>query len=145
MDFRNTFLANFLVGILAICFLGGYQWYGNTYLLRKFNVTNEKMLKDMEGRQVQISHGQIWPFDNGQGMTLSVVHKKQVENFVVVVIDVKAAAVVDQPKDQKDKAKLPTRVNVAGHLKLTYELFGSDWYLVNVDALTAKASAQFDQ
>lgn len=144
MDFRKTLFVNLAAVVFAAAIFGGYQWNNSTSLLRKFNVTNDQMMSDLEGRQVQISHGQMWPFDKGQGLKLSVLHKKQVENFVVVVVNVSAVATVDQPKDLKEKTKLPNRVTVGGHLKLTYEAFGTDWYLVNVDALTAKATAQFD-
>lgn len=165
MDFRKLFFAHLFGAVLTVVLGTGafctYQWYKGSRLVNDFQVPVERIAKDLEGRQVSVSHGQVWPFDKGQALSVSVVSKKQVDHFVVVVADVRATAGVDQPKETKESPKeqpkdkpatpappappkVPTKVNLSGHLRLTYERFGGDWFLVGVDGLTAKAAAQFD-
>jgi hypothetical protein len=112
-------------------------------LLSSFDLTTEQIVLDLEGRQVAIAHGQAWPLDKGQGLTVSIVSRKQIDNFVVLVVDVRATAGVEQSKSEK--GKIPSKVSLSGYLKLTYEQIGSVWYLIGVDGLTAKATAVFDQ
>ncbi len=139
MDWKK-FLAGFLGNFLGLvaAFLLWYVTQPN--LLSQFDASSDRITKDLVGRQVAISHGQVWPFDNGQNLQASIIAKKQMDNYVIVVIDVRATASVEQPKDQKDQKKeaLPSKISVDGRLRLTYEKTGNEWYLVSVDGLTAK-------
>jgi hypothetical protein len=129
---------------------------GGVYLFNKmnakpdyvsaWNLSNEKISRDLEGRTAPLPYNQIWPFDGTQNLTVNVVGKKQVEEFVVVVVELKATAKVDQPKDApkdakdaKDAPKSPTSISLSGLARLTYERVNGDWYLIAVESISLKA------
>ncbi len=123
-------------------------------IVSKFNLSPDRIAKDLDGRTVNLMLNQVWPFDSTQNITVQVDGKKQIDEFVVVVVDVKAVAPVQQtpdtPKEQfstnptskevpKTPAKLPSKLQLNGKIKLTYELVDGDWYLVGLENLALKA------
>lgn len=137
-----------VIGLLLILIAGGgyYAWKVNKPdIVSQFNVTNDKIAKDLEGRTAPLPYGQMWPFEPSQGITATIVSKKQVDDFIVVVVEVKASAEVTPPKAEgkEDKAPPPgiksVRVGLAGLLKLTYEKIGTDWYIVGVESVSLRA------
>lgn len=140
--------------------LAMYTFSGKVNNVGKFNVPSEKIVKDLDGKVVPIMFNQAWPFDSSQNISLTIVSKKSSDEYVVVVVDLKALAAVQQPeipslpkeqfsttpgsKDPPKPAlpmppKLPSKVSLAGKAKLTYELIDSDWYLINLENLTLRA------
>lgn len=116
----------------------------------KFNLSPERIAKDLDGRNVNLLLNQVWPFDLTQNINVTVTGKKQLDEYVAVVVDVKANAPVQQEaassikegstKDPPRSApKLPSRLNLSGRMKLTYELIDNEWYLLTVENLTLKA------
>lgn len=112
-----------------------------------FNVSSADIAKDMDGRAVHLPYGQVWPFDPTQSLTVRVVAKKQVEEYVIVLVEVSAQAEVmpttkdtKEIKDSKEKGKLPARVKLNGNAKLTYESIGKQWNLVSIDNVSLRAS-----
>lgn len=116
----------------------------------KFNLSPERIAKDLDGRNVNLLLNQVWPFDLTQNINVNVVGKKQLDEYVAVIVEVKAVAPVQQEqvssikegstKDPPRNApKLPARLNLSGRMKLTYELIDNEWYLLTVENLTLKA------
>jgi hypothetical protein len=159
MDFRKEIFMNtrsIVIGSLVLLILlgGGYLGYKNFIAkpdhLSQFNVTPERMAKDLEGRQAALAFGQAWPFEAGQGIVVTVLAKKQVDEFVIVAVELKASAKVEPPqtdkKDEKPKEP-PVKLNVAlsGVAKLTYERIGNEWYMIGVEGLSLRATPYKDQ
>lgn len=117
----------------------------------KFNLTPDKISKDLDGKTVAMMGNQIWPFDLSQNIGVTVVGKKQLDEYVVVVADVKALAAVQQEEKSREqfstnpaakdapKPKLPSKVALSGRLKMTYELIEGEWYLLSIDNLNLHA------
>ena len=109
-----------------------------------FRLSPEEIAKDMDGRVVQLPYGQVWPFDPTQFLSVKVIAKKQLEENVIVLVDVRAVAdVKETTKDTKEvtkdtKEKLPIKVKLSGYAKLTYENIGIHWNLVNIEAISGK-------
>lgn len=126
---------------------------GGVYLFNKmnakpdyvsaWNLPTEKVARDLEGRTAPLPYNQVWPFDGTQNVTVNVLGKKQVEEFVVVVVELRATAKVDQPKDvpkdAKDAPKAPSTVALSGLARLTYERVNGEWYLIAVESISLKA------
>ncbi len=125
-----------------------------TNVVSKFNLSSERIVKDLDGRAVSLMLNQVWPFEpSSQTINLQVVSKKQVDEYVVTVVDVKAMAAVQQvdvPKEQfstsptskdipKTPPKLPSKLQLNGKMKLTYEFVDGEWYLLGVENLSLKA------
>lgn len=135
--------------MLALCLVvgGGYYVYklNRPDMISQFNITNDRIAKDLEGRTAPLPYGQMWPFEPSQGITTTVVSKKQVDDFIVVVVEVKASAEVTPPKTEGKEEKSPppgiksVRVGLAGLMKLTYEKIGTDWYIVGVESVSLRA------
>ncbi len=120
----------------------------------KFDLSATQIVGDLEGRTVSVIFNQIWPFDNSQNINLKIISKKQLDEYVVVIVDINALATVQQDNGPKEKfstvptskepvkltPKLPSKLQLAGKMKLTYELVDNDWYLLAVDNLSLKAS-----
>lgn len=133
----------------------GAIWFatGKTSVIGRFNLSADRVAKDLEGRAVNLMANQIWPFDPSQNISVQIVGKKQVDEFVVVVVDVKALAAVQQaelPKEQfstnptskdipKTLPKLPSKLHLNGRMKLTYELVDDEWYLLAAENLNLRA------
>jgi len=127
---------------------------GKANVVGKFNLSGDKIAKDLDGRAVTLMLNQVWPFDSSQKIDVQVLSKRQMDDFVVVVVDVKALAAVQQadtPKEQfststtskempKNQPKLPSKLQLNGKMKLTYELVDNDWYLWGIDNLSLRAS-----
>lgn len=128
------------IGLLILGYLVAFYLIGKDFTkprhLGNFPVTAEKIAKDLEGRSVVLPFGQMWPFDASQGITVTVMGKKQVDDFVVVAIEVQAVANVPPSKEEKSQ---PAKIALGGAMKLTYEIFGKDWYLVAAEGLTLRA------
>jgi hypothetical protein len=120
----------------------------------KFNVKEEMIARDLDGRVIQLAGGQVWPLDSSQNIRVKVEGKKPLDEYVVVIVEVSASAQVQQetpagPKEQfsttpnsKDvpkTQKLPTKLQLKGMMKLTYELVDSNWYLIGAEGLGMKA------
>jgi hypothetical protein len=132
---------------LAVVGGGGYYFY-KSYVakpdhLSKFNVTTERMVKDLDGKSVMLPFGQAWPFEKDQGVSVQVVSKKQVDDYVVVAVEVSAVAKVEPPpKDEKSKEpppKLPSKVSLSGIMKMTYEEINGQWYLIGLESVSLQA------
>lgn len=144
-----------LVGLVLICsfmFINGKK---------SFSVNNDKLIKELDGKSVPIGYNQVWPFDFTQSITVSVVGKKHVDEFQVLVVDIKAAAKVSDTKEEKTfpkeqtatnpnkssaapkevtNSKLPSKVYLSGLAKFTYEYIDGEWYLINIDNISLKAT-----
>jgi hypothetical protein len=129
---------------------------------KSFITNSDKLVKELDGKSVAISYNQVWPFDFTQSMVVSVVGKKYVDDFQVLVVDIKASAKVSeakeekvlpkehtatnpnkpttQPKESVTNSKLPSRIYLNGLAKLTYEYIDGEWYLINVDNISLKAT-----
>lgn len=119
----------------------------------KFNVKEETIARDLDGRVIQLAGGQIWPLDSSQNIRVKVDGKKPSDEYVVVIVEVMASAQVQQetvgPKEQFSTApnskdvpktqKLPTKLQLKGMMKLTYELVDNNWYLIGAEGLGMKA------
>jgi hypothetical protein len=128
-----------------------WLFMGKSSILGKFNLQPDKIAKDLDGKSVNLTFNQVWPFDVSQNLNLQIIGKKQVDDYVIVIADVKALAAVapQEPKEQtsvsptgKDvprTSKWPSRLQLTGRLKLTYELIDNEWYLLTVDNLNLKA------
>lgn len=126
---------------------------GKTNVVGKFNLSSDRISKDLDGRAVSLMLNQVWPFDSSQNINVQIVGKKQVDDFVVVVVDVKALAPVQQMEAVKEQfstnpnskdvpkttPKLPSKLQLNGRMKLTYELVDSDWYLLAAENLNLRA------
>jgi hypothetical protein len=118
----------------------------------KFNLASERLARDLDGKSVSLMLNQVWPFEASQNINVQIVTKKQMDEYVVVFADVKALAAVQQqpdtPKEQfsttptgKDvpkTAKLPSKLQLMGRMKLTYELVDNEWYLLTVENLSLR-------
>ncbi len=135
-------ISNVLQGLILVVVITGFGLlYNNTTKqnhIASFNVSPDEIAKDMDGKVVQLPYGQVWPFDPTQSLNVSVVAKKQMDEYVIVLVDVVAQADV-QSKDVKDK--LPAKVKLGGYAKLTYESIGSRWNLVSVDSVSLRATS----
>lgn len=119
----------------------------------KFSVKEETIARDLDGRVIQLAGGQIWPLDSSQNIRVKVDGKKPLDEYVVVIVEVMASAQVQQetvgPKEQFSTApnskdvpktqKLPTKLQLKGMMKLTYELVDNNWYLIGAEGLGMKA------
>lgn len=154
---RNQIIGG-LVAAFLVLFAAQYSaLYVATYkpnIINKFNLSADRIAKDLDGRTVNLMLNQVWPFDASQNISVQIDSKKQIDEFVIVVVDVKALAPVQQaaetPKEQfstnttskdvpKTPVKLPSKLQLNGKIKLTYELMEGDWYLVGVENLALKA------
>ena len=114
-------------------------------LVSQFGVANDRIAKDLEGRTAPLPYGQVWPFEPSQGITVTLVSKKQVDDYIVAVVDVKATADVAPPKVEGKEDKAPpagvksVKVGVQGLMKLTYERINAEWYIVGVDSVSLRA------
>lgn len=128
---------------------GGYYVYKTNFAkpdyVSKFNVSTERMAQDLEGKSVMLPFGQAWPFEKDQGISVKIVSKKQVDDYVVVAVEVTASAKVEPapppPKDEKAKEpdkteKLPSRLVLSGLMKMTYEQINGEWYLVGAESVS---------
>jgi len=125
--------------VLLVALVGAYIWQSNMSHSPDFTVSNERILTDLNGRTAPLGVGQVWPFDTTQNLTVKVIGKKTTPEFTFVVVQMNATAKL--PKDQKD-SKAPTKVNLNGLAKLTYEFIGNEWYLMAVDNVSLSANAQ---
>lgn len=144
--------SNILKVLLLVVVIAGFGLiYNNTSrpnYVSNFNVSSADIAKDMDGKAVQLPYGQVWPFDPTQSLNVRVVAKKQMDEYVIVMVEVSAfAEVLPTIKDTKDtketkeaKEKLPAKVKLNGYAKLTYESIGKHWNLVSVDNVTLRAS-----
>jgi hypothetical protein len=144
------FVATFLGQIFS-----AYVISGKPNNVSRFNVTEEAIAKDLDGRALPLGMGQIWPFESSQNIKVTISKKKPLDEYVVVIAEITALAPVDQtapagPKEQfstspsskdtpKSNTKLPTKLQLRGTLKLTYEVFDSNWYLISAENLTLRA------
>jgi hypothetical protein len=145
---NSLFKCLLLIAVVA----GVAVMYNNTTkpdYISKFDISAEAMTKDLDGKLVQLPYGQVWPFDPTQSLNLDVVAKKQVDELVVVLVDVKAFANVSTMQaheqgttngKQTVKEKLPAKVRLNGYAKLTYENIGEYWNLMSVDNVSLRAS-----
>jgi len=144
----------FLFGIMLVSqLLAGWLITSKPNTLSKFGVPTERIAKDLDGRAVSLMLNQVWPFDASQNIEVQIIGKKQVDEFVIVVIDVKALAPVQQaetPKEQfsttttskdvpKTPPKLPSKLRLVGKMKLTYEFVDNEWYLMGTENLSLRA------
>ncbi len=126
---------------------------GEKNTISKFNLSKVRITKDLHGRAVGLMANQIWPFDSSQSIVVKVIGKRQVDEFVVVVLDVNVLAAVqkNQIKEQyststtskdvpKTEPKLPDTLRLTGKMKLTYELIEDEWYLLGIENLNLRAS-----
>ena len=155
MSKRETIIAGiFLFGAMLITqLLAAWLINGKPNVISKFNLSNDRIAKDLDGRAVSLMFNQVWPFDVSQNINIEVIGRKQIDEFVVVIVDVKALAPVQQadiPKEQfsttttskdvpKTPPKMPSKLNLNGRMKLTYELVDNDWYLLAVENLNLRA------
>ena len=153
---RNKIIGGVLIAFVVV-FAAQYSamWMtaSKINLVGKFNLAPERITKDLDGRAVSLMLNQVWPFESSQSINIQIVGKKQVDDFVIIVIDVKALAPVQQvdiPKEQfsttttskdvpKTPPKLPSKLQLSGRMKLTYELVDGDWYLLGMENLNLKA------
>ncbi len=142
-----------VVALLVLVLLAGsgyyyYQTNAKPDLVGQFNVSSGTIAKDLEGRTAPLPYGQVWPFDPTQGITVNIVSKKQVDDFVLVVVDIKCSAEVTPPKDKdkKEEAKAPPpgvksfKVSLTGLVRLTYERINGEWYMIGVENISLKAA-----
>ena len=122
-----------LVGILL---LGGAYALWQYHKDKVFNVSAARIAEDLDGKTANVAYGQVWPFDPTQNLSVKVLGKKHVDEYVVVMAELTATAKVDH-KDAKEK--LPSKVNLKGIAKLTYENIANEWYLVGVEGVTLRA------
>src|SRR5262252_9319196 len=116
-----------------------------------FQTEDEAFATDLMGRAVTLPAGQLWGFNSDQNVTAKPVSKKAVEDNVVIVVDVKATAKIDHnpppgPND-KEKAKpappgTPKQVTLSGLMKMYYERVNGQWYLIQLDGVSLKVSAE---
>lgn len=146
-----AFIAMFVAQVLATCVTSS-----KPNNVSKFNLKEDMIAKDLDGRVVQLAGGQVWPLDASQNITVKMDSKKSLDEYVVVVVEVNAIAPVQQdapaaPKEQFSTTpnskeapkplapKLPSRLQLKGMMKLTYELIENNWYLIAADGLGMKA------
>lgn len=144
-----------LVAVFLGTVLGTYVTSSKPNNVSKFNLTEDAIAKDLDGRALSLALGQVWPFDSSQNIMVKVDKKKPLDEYVVIVAEVNAVAPVQQetssaPKEQfstnpsgkdtpKTPAKLPSKLHLRGMVKLTYELFDNNWYLISAENLSLKA------
>jgi len=125
---------------------------GRSNNVGKFGLTSDRISKDLDGRAVSLMLNQVWPFDLSQNLDIQVIAKKQADDFVVVVVEIKAVAPVQADttvkeqfsttttsKDVPKTPKLPTKLRLNGRMKLTYELVDNEWYLLGIENLSLRA------
>jgi len=144
-------LSNILkVGIVLelVCVVALLYTNSKPNYVSSFNVPSTEIAKDMDGKIVHLPYGQVWPFDPTQSLAVKVVAKKQMDEYVVVLVEVSAQAEVmpttkdtKETKETKDtKEKMPARVKLSGNAKLTYENIGKHWNLMSVESVSLRAS-----
>jgi hypothetical protein len=154
-------IKNILIyGLVAFALMFGAQTlsiyvFNKSNNVSKFNVSSEQIAKDLDGRSVAVMFNQVWPFDSSQSITVKPVSKKPLDEYVVVVVDVNAIApVIQDTPTQKEQfstnpsskdapkpvVKLPSKLQLVGRMKLTYEIIDNEWYLLSADNLTLKAN-----
>lgn len=112
----------------------------------KFDLSAERVVKDLNGRAVNLILNQVWPFDASQNINVQIIGKKQVDEYVVIMTDVKVLTDVQKtetPKEQfttSKETKLPSKLQLTGTMKLTYELVGGNWYLVSMENVSLKVA-----
>lgn len=145
-----AFLAMFLAQVLSVAVTSS-----RPNNVSKFNLKEDTIARDLDGRVVQLANGQVWPLDVSQNINIKVESKKPLDEYVVVIVEVNATAAVQQdapvvPKEQfsttptskdapKTTPKLPSKLHLRGMMKLTYELVEGNWYLIGADGLGMKA------
>jgi len=131
-------MQKYVAGVLIFLLLvgAGYGYWKYKDKTSSFNISSDKMAQDLDGKTANVAYGQVWPFDPTQNISVKVISKKQVEDYIIVAVEISATAKVEQ-KDSKEK--LPSKVNLKGVAKLTYEDLGHEWYLVGVDGVTLRA------
>jgi len=146
-----------LVGGFLIIFMAQMAaiWIttGKSNNVNKFGLTSDRISKDLDGRAVSLMLNQVWPFDLSQNLDVQVIAKKQVDDFVAVIIEIKAQAPVQADvsvKEQfststtgkdvpKTQPKMPTKLRLVGRMKLTYEIVDNEWYLLGIENLSLRA------
>lgn len=153
---RNQIIGVGLVAFVIIFiaqFAAIWTATGKSNIVGKFNLSSDRISKDLDGRAVSLMLNQVWPFDSSQNINVQIVGKKQVDDFVVVVVDIKALAPVQQAETVKEQfstnptskdvpktpPKLPSKLQLNGRMKLTYELVDNDWYLLAAENLNLRA------
>jgi hypothetical protein len=145
----GSFLLIFLAQLAAL-----WITTGKTNNVGRFGLSSDRISKDLDGRAVSLMLNQVWPFDLSQNIEVQVVAKKQVDEYVAVIVEVKAIAAVQAaetpPKEQfsttttskdvpKSQPKMPSKLRLNGRMKLTYELVDNEWYLLAVENLSLRA------
>ena len=142
------FLIIFMAQVAAI-----WLTTGKSNNVGKFSLTSDRISKDLDGRAVSLMLNQVWPFDLSQNLDVQLIAKKQVDDFVAVIVEIKAQAPVQADvsvKEQfstsatgkdvpKTQPKMPTKLRLAGRMKLTYELVDNEWYLLGIENLSLRA------
>jgi len=123
-----------LVGLLAL-FLGiGYQNYFNS---TNFDLPEERIIKDLNGKGVPTAFNQYWPFELNQNIKISVIGTRETDGgYTIVMVEVSATASVDKSKNEKE---LPSdKMQLRGVARLTYEFVAGEWYLLNIENISLK-------
>ena len=142
------FLVIFMAQVAAILLTTG-----KSNNVGRFNLTSDRISKDLDGRAVSLMLNQVWPFDLSQNLDVQIIAKKQVDDFVAIVVEIKALAPVQADttvKEQfststtskdvpKTQPKMPTKLRLVGRMKLTYEIVDNEWYLLGVENLNLRA------
>jgi len=142
------FLVIFMAQVAAI-----WLTTGKSNNVGRFNLTSDRISKDLDGRAVSLMLNQVWPFDLSQNLDVQIIAKKQVDDFVAIVVEIKALAPVQADttvKEQfststtskdvpKTQPKMPTKLRLVGRMKLTYEIVDNEWYLLGVENLNLRA------
>lgn len=110
MNRKEIILAG--IGAFLVIFVAQFAaiWVNNSKgnVVGKFNLSADRIAKDLDGRAVNLMFNQVWPFDISQNINIQVIGKKQVDEFVVVVVDVKALAPVQQAETPKEQFSTTT-------------------------------------
>lgn len=153
---RNQIIGSIALAFALVCgaqYCAIWMATSKPNVIGKFNLPTDRIVKDLDGRAVNLMLNQVWPFDPSQKIEVQLVSKKQADEYVVAVVDIKALASVQQqelPKEQfsttttskdvpKSPPKLPSKLQLSGKMKLTYELVDNEWYLINLENLNLKA------
>lgn len=147
-------LAAFMV-IFSANMVANWITVGRTNNVGRFALSPDRISKDLDGRAVSLMMNQVWPFDASQNIDVQVISKKQVDDYVAVVVEIKAIAPVQAaespPKEQfsttptgkdvpKTAPKLPSKLRLTGRMKLTYEVVDNEWYLLGIENLSLRAT-----
>jgi hypothetical protein len=144
--------------ISTVIFAGGfglYKHYSNT--ANGFDPKLSAVASDLNGHTVGMPFAQAWPFDNAQNIEVVRVFGKKTgvqPDTVTFFAQIRSTANVvpekreekkekDKKEEKKDAKEVKTvRVKVEGVVKLTYEKGGSEWFLVQVDNMTLRATME---